>query len=272
MAGIWLCADCHSANRDGAARCYKCRARRGSGEMYDATAAMAVDNAVKATGYLVAAARTGARYRKTWLLAALFVPLSILNTVIEFVRYGAELRLLQGNGVVVGTRAEMWLIGNIGLWNLLVSLAGTFVWALWIALVVANVPALTARWTPHTPLGAFMSVWVPILNLKRPYTVVRNVLQVLLPGRFAPRLIVLGWWLSLMAASFGWLAVGVYLIATGRMALRPAVVLSSELRLGLLMLTGLLGAALVVFVEIAQRRALVMRSAIVHLADAAATS
>jgi hypothetical protein len=272
MAGIWLCADCHSANRDGASRCYKCRARRASGEMYDATAAMAVDNARKATDHLAAAARTGARYRKTWVLAGLFIPLSILNTVIEFVRHGVELPLLQGDGTIAGTRAEMWLIGNIALWNLAISLAGTFVWALWIALVVANVPALTARWTPHTPLGAFMSVWVPILNLKRPYTVVRNVLQVLLPGRFAPRLIVLAWWLTLMAANFGWLAVGVYLAGTGRLAMRPAIVLSSELRLGLLMLTGVFGAAIVVFVELTQHRALVTRAAIVHLADAAAAT
>jgi hypothetical protein len=272
MAGIWLCADCHSANRDGAARCYKCRTRRANGEMPGVAEAIAVGNAQKATEHLAAAARTGARYRKTWLLAGLYVALSIVNTVIEFVRYGAELRLLQGDGTVVGTRAEMWLIGTVALWNLATSLAGTLVWALWIALVVANVPALTARWTPHTPLGAFMSVWVPILNLKRPYTVVRNVLHILLPGRFAPRLIVLAWWVTLLASNFGWVAFAAYLVGTGGLAMRPTIVLTSEVRLGLLLLTGVFGAAVVVFVELAQRRALVTRAAIVHLADAAAAT
>ena len=44
-----------------------------------------------------------------------------------------------------------------------------------MALLVANVPALTGALPSHGPLGAFFALWIPFIGLKRPYSIVKQV-------------------------------------------------------------------------------------------------
>jgi hypothetical protein len=64
---------------------------------------------------------------------------------------------------------------------------------------VANVPALTARWPTRSPTGAFFAQWIPIINLKRPFTVVRDVVIILSGGAAGPALVVILWWIAFLA-------------------------------------------------------------------------
>jgi hypothetical protein len=79
-------------------------------------------------------------------------------------------------------------------------MAALIVWSIWIALVVRNVPALTARWAPNGWLSALLAAWIPFINLRRPHSVVRGVLGTLAVGRPLPILVALAWWVSVLAA------------------------------------------------------------------------
>src|SRR6266850_7927204 len=117
MAGIWLCADCHSANRDGAQRCYKCRTPRSRGEVREATAAMATVNARQATAHLAAAARTGARYRPTWVLAAIFLALSVIHSVAEYLLLAVTLPLVSADGTIAASNSQLNQVLMLFIWD-----------------------------------------------------------------------------------------------------------------------------------------------------------
>lgn len=268
MAGIWLCADCHSANRDGAQRCYKCRTPRSSGEVREATAAMASVNAQRATAHLAAAARTGARYRPTWLLAAIFLALSILHTVVEYLLLATGLPLVSADGTVAASNSQLNQILVLFLWDVGASVAGTFVWAVWIALVVANVPALTAQWTNRTPLGAFMSVWIPFVSLKRPYTVVRSVLRILSDWRPGVRTIALTWWWTLLFATYGEsFVIPIHARLSGGVESWQSVVFAGQVRVAFMIISAIFGGLVVIMIEQGQRRAARTRATIVRMAE-----
>ena len=231
---------------------------------------MASVNAQQATAHLAAAARTGARYRPSWVLAAVFLALSVLNTVAEFLRVAALSPLLSADGTIVASNSQLDQVRMLALWNVGASLLGTLVWALWIALVVANVPALTARWTNRTPLGAFMSVFIPIVSLKRPYTVVRSVLRILSDGRPGAGLIALTWWWTFLFATYGSIfVIPVYAELSGGFEFWPPIIFATQVRLAFLIITAIFGGLVVVMIEQGQRRAANTRAAIVRMAEQA---
>lgn len=49
-------------------------------------------------------------------------------------------------------------------------------------------------WPSHGSLAAAVSVWIPILNLVRPYRIVREVTALLSEGAPGPQLVILIWW------------------------------------------------------------------------------
>jgi hypothetical protein len=267
MAGIWLCAQCHSANRNRSNSCYKCRTARSSGEMQEASAAFATVSAQQATANLAAAARHGARYRPSWIFALPTVALWSAGPWLQW-------RLLTIISPVVGPDGAIHLANSqfasfrlLALLYAGVLIGGAVVWGLWMAMLVGNVPALTARWTPHTPVGAFVSPWIPILSFKRPYTVVRNSLRILTSGQAGPGLIALLWWLASLAAWFGPVGVQIYAALSGRFDGRWAFIAASQVALAFGVLTSMLGIAVVVLVELQQRRLARARAAVVMLAE-----
>jgi hypothetical protein len=269
MAGIWLCSACHSANRDGSQRCYKCRTQRAGGEMREAAAAIAAASAQQATANLAAAARRGARYRPSWILGLLTVVLSMASIWLEWRLSAFALSLVGPDSQIHASNSQAVYFRTQLVWAGGIALAGTFVWGLWIALIVANVPALTARWTPHTPLGVFLSVWVPILNLKRPYTAVRNTLRILAGGATFPGLIAGSWWLAALCATLLPTAAEIYTNLAGGFDFRRTLVIETQLRLAFVVAAGVLGAVVVFLVELHQRRAAMVRATVVMLADQA---
>lgn len=263
MPDLWICTDCRSANTASAKRCYRCRGLRANAEMHEATAAFARASAQQTTTVLAAAARQGARYRRSWPLAVLVVPLIVVATGLDIARTAATAATVSPDGRMVESKAAFDQVITLSALDLGAVLVATLAWSFWIALVVSNVPALTARWPPNSPIGAFFAPFIPFIGLKRPYSVVRNVLRLLAPGQIAPFLIALAWWWTLLAAYF---VPGFLLALAARepgQTLFQSTILATVVRLGFLIPAALLAIGLVVIIERAQRRALAERATIV---------
>lgn len=261
MADIWICSDCRSANDAKQKRCYKCRVLRSQGEMTDASAAMATSAKRETRTVLATAARMGARYRPTWPIAIFVVPLILIVTSLEIERTRIMSSMVGADGRWIGDQAtfDQWV--SLLAWSLGIGAVSFLAWSFWIAFVVWNVPALTARWPPNSPIGAFFAPYIPIIGFKRPYSVVRAVLTLLTDGRAAPQAIALAWWVLMLASYFG---------PTIAILLGPrfptelaAVAFAGWVRLAFLVPAGILAVTLVVVIERAQRLALGRRAAVV---------
>jgi hypothetical protein len=124
------------------------------------------------------------------------------------------------------------------------------VWSIWSALVVANVPAVTARWPLNSPLGAVLAWWIPIISLWKPYVIVRNVLAIVAPGKPGPMLITRAWWLLTLLSVFAPTVVAL-LVATPTSEAELASTLSyvAEVRLVLFTLATVFAMGVVIAVE-----------------------
>jgi hypothetical protein len=220
---------------------------------------------------LAAATRLGARYRTTWPLAVLTGALILASTAVDVIQSRISLTLVQPDGSLVVDPSDQRTLQTLGIaWWVCFILAGLG-WSLWIALVVANVPALTARWPNRSPAGAFFAGWIPIINLKRPFSVVREVVTILSDASFGPALLVIAWWIAWLAARFGPFVV-VFLRALGRDDASVGALTSTGVWSGLIfeIAAAVLAALVLVVVEYHQRVKLDRRSAIVLGAETTA--
>jgi hypothetical protein len=233
--------------------------------MTAATAAMSAGRAREATTVLATATRLGARYRPTWPLAFLVIPLIVLSTALSVAQTNAWIAMVRPDGSFIDDPIRVDSLVTLSLAMGGAFLAGLVVWSLWIALVVANVPALTARWPPNSPIGAFFAVFIPFIGLKRPYSVMRGVLSILADGRVVAPLLALAWWLLLLATYFAPSAV-LFLRPSGRPML-TALASALEMRLVLLVIAAVISIALVVAVEQLQRAARIRREFVVLAAE-----
>jgi hypothetical protein len=199
MADMWICADCRSANEAKAKRCYRCGVPRAQGELTEATAAAAAASAQATRTVLATATRLGARYRPTWPLAIVASILIFATTGLIVVQARSDIARVTSDGRLIEDPGTAQAGLSMDAVVVIAFLAGVLVWSIWIALVVANVPALTARWPTRSPTGAFFAQWIPIINLKRPFTVVRDVVIILSGGAAGPALVVILWWIAFLA-------------------------------------------------------------------------
>jgi hypothetical protein len=207
MAEMWICGDCRSTNAAKDKRCYRCGVPRATSEMTEATAGAALATAPDARTVLAAATRIGARYRTTWPLAILTGAAILASAAIDIVQTRYSLSLLLPDGSYALDVANSETVITLGTAYLVCFILSGLGWSLWIALVVGNVPALTARWPKRTQLGAFFALWIPILNLKRPYSIVKEVTTILSNAAFGPALLVIAWWISWLLFQYGSLLV-----------------------------------------------------------------
>lgn len=261
---MWICGECRSANNARAKRCYRCGALRTTSELTEATATAGPATASQTVTVLAAATRMGVRYRSTWPLALLAGVLILGTTALDVIRTRLALALISSQGAFATDPAHLEELLSVGrIWLAGYVLSGV-VWSFWMALLVRNVPALTARWPSHGPLAALFAFWVPILSLKRPFSIVKEVTTLLSGAAFGPALLVIVWWISFLALSYV-PSIVVVLRAVGGddRTLGALVVTGSVTRMALGIAAAVLAALVLVTVEYLQHMALVRRSQIV---------
>jgi len=254
---VWICGDCRSVNKAREKRCYKCRVPRATAELTEAAAAISAVHARETQTVLARAARMGARYRPTWPLALLVIPVILATTALTIAWTNALASAIGPDGEYLNQPVNSHSLDALSGALLFALFGGLLIWSAWIALVVANVPALTARWPSYSPIGAFFA---PVRAFRGPYRVVWGVLAILTEGRSGPRPIVVCWWVALLSA---YLAPTFVVLLRGPETLFQAVLVAMQVRLVLLVIAAILAIAVVVIVEREQRAALNRRASVV---------
>jgi hypothetical protein len=273
MAEPWMCGDCRSFNSPGASRCYRCRVPRKTSEMTEATAALTLATATKTRTLLAQANRLGARYHATWPLAALLIPIIAVATVTSVLQIPAMSALVGADGTTIEDAA---LTQNMIRMTALSGgsyLLGVVLWSIWIARVVTNVPALVARWPRYGWLSALLGAWIPLINAKRPFAVVREVCSQLSERPNGAVLVAAAWWLCVVLSY-----VGPYFVTIARVLGRQdpsalqSVITGSQFGQLFFVPAGIFAVGVVFSVERLQRQALQRRETTVLMADGTATA
>jgi hypothetical protein len=270
MAEMWVCGDCRSTNNARSKRCYRCRLPRATSELTEATAAYSAAQAQTTTTILAAATRLGVRYRPSWPVALLAGILILGTTGLDVLRTREALSVLTPDGTLATDPTHIAAMNTVtAIWAVGYGLSG-IAWSVWMALLVSNVPALTARWPSHGPIGAFFALWIPFIGLKRPYSIVKQVTTLLSGASFGPALLVIAWWLTFLA-SFYLPTIVVFLRALGGddQSVGASMSTGSVTRLALVIVAAVLAALVLVSVEYFQRLALERRTQIVFGAEGA---
>jgi len=256
-SGPWVCGDCRSMNPARQTRCYRCRVPRATAELARDSAAVSSAAPRSERTVVAAAERLGVRYRRTSALAAVTVILIIGYVVLVFAVAALWSGYVLPDGRLASDLAQGGPLLAIEVAALACLSGGVIVWSVWIAAVVSNVPALTARWPPHSPLSAFLAAFIPFIWLKRPYSVVRGVFATLAPNRPRPGLLALVWWVSVLVMYFG-PTVALFLQPHGA---PPARMVSDLLAIhaGLATFSAIFAVGVVLTVEREQRAALARR-------------
>ena len=168
MTDIWVCANCHSINRQRGKRCYKCGADQttsATGEMSTLRQEQAIIN------------RTVVRYKPAAALglAASFFLLGLIGVsaagVIQSVELSrfleAQLTTLETTGKIdEAAFAARGQDGNLlGLVNLAIVIPALLFFGAWLGRVVGNVPALGGGVPGTSPGRAFIKTLTPVANL-----------------------------------------------------------------------------------------------------------
>lgn len=261
MAEMWICGDCRSTNSARDKRCYRCRVPRATSELTEATAANQAVAAQETRTVLATASRLGVRYRPSWPVAMVTGALILGTTGLDVVRTREAMAV--ATGAVSADPSQVQSAVNLGTAYLVGYLASGVLWSLWMALLVMNVPALTARWPSHGALGAFFALWIPFIGLKRPYSIVKQVTSLLGGGGWAG-LLVVTWWIAFLG-SFYLPSIVVFLRALDRddKTLGDALTTGSVTRIALVIVAAILAALVLVMVEYYQRLALERRAQVV---------
>jgi hypothetical protein len=268
MSEHWVCGDCRSMNNARDKRCYRCRVPRATGEMTEATTGMALAAAQRQQTVLARAARVGARYRRSWPVALLLVPLILLATLFHFELVRVVVSMLDADGLLVLDRSRTDEMARIVVATWAAYGAALVVWGIWLALVVSNVPALVAQWPKHGPIGAFFAPLIPFLNLKRPHTIVGHTMAHLSGNQIAPGVVATFWWIAVLGSYLGPTVVVVGRALSGAHDTDlEAGVLAMQIRLIFLVPAAILAIGVVAILESLQRAALRRRATTVLTAE-----
>jgi hypothetical protein len=272
MAESWVCGDCRSFNQPKADRCYRCHVPRKTSEMTEANAALTTSAKQEARTLAAQVERIGARYVATWPLALLLIPLIAIATVTSVLQVTALSALVSPEGQLIEnpalTRDALRLTGISGGSFLL----GVIVWSVWIARVVANVPALVARWPRFGWLAALLGAWIPFINIKRPFSVVREACSQIAERPNGAVLVAGAWWLCILLWWFGSNLVTIGRVLGGN----DSTVIQAQLvgeQFGQIFYVpaGIFAVGVVFSVERLQRQALRSRTETVLMVDGAAS-
>ena len=273
MAESWVCGDCRSFNKAKSDRCYRCHVPRKVAEMTDATAAMTTSVKQEERTLAAQIERIGARYVATWPLALVLIPLIAIATVSSVLQIDAASAIVDKDGRFIGDadlQAEVIRMTAIWVGSFLL---GVVVWSIWIARVIANVPALVMRYPRYGWLAALLGAWVPIINIKRPFSVVREVCSQLADRPGGAVLLAVVWWICILLWFFGSTVVVFGRILGGDDAsMFQAQLVGQQFGLVFYVPAGIFAAGVVFSVERLQRQAMRRRDTTTLMADGAAVA
>ena len=273
MADSWVCGDCRSFNKGKADRCYRCHVPRKVAEMTDATAALTTSVKQEERTLAAQIERIGARYVVTWPLALVLIPLIAVATVSSVLQIDAVSAMVDPDGQFIDDPvlfAEFVRMTAISSGSFLL---GVVVWSIWIARVIANVPALVMRYPSYGWLAALLGAWVPFINIKRPFSVVREVCSQLADRPGGAVLLAAVWWLCILLWYFGSNIVTAGRILEGDDAsVFQAQLVGEQFGLIFYVPAGIFAAGVVFSVERLQRQALRRRETTMLMADGAMTA
>ena len=184
MTDIWVCANCHSINRQRTGKCYKCGAKQDladTGDMSNLRQEQAIIS------------RTVVAYRpaRTWALVTAFLLLVFAGATIGRVLFSIEFtqfftteleRVVAGGTLNSKALADRALEGlPYLLVQAVVVLPLLLFFAMWLSRVVSNVPALGGGIPNTTPGRAFVFTLVPVVNLLKVPGIIQDVLYRLDP-------------------------------------------------------------------------------------------
>lgn len=195
MLDIWVCSSCHSINRERAVRCYACNEPR--------AAATGEGEGLRPRRAIVA--RIGSPYRSTVELAILaglflliFVGIEAWATVQESRWIPAVKSLLDDIAAGGAFDQSAWdaVLGQrdpLAIPTLAAYLIATVAFGAWLALSVANIPALGGGEPPVSSVRAFLSSVIPFYNLRKVPGIVQEVLYRIDPRRGGVFMVGLAW-------------------------------------------------------------------------------
>jgi Domain of unknown function (DUF4328) len=268
MAESWVCGDCRSFNQPKSDRCYRCHVPRKNAEMTEASAAFTTAAKHEERTLAAQVERLGARYVATWPLAMVLIPLIAVATVTSVLQLQALTALVSPDGQLINDPADIDEAVRMTAISSGSFLLGVVVWSVWIARVVANVPALVARWPRFGWLAALLGAWIPIINIKRPFSVVREAVSQIAERPNGAVLVAAAWWLCILLWYFG-----SNIVAAGRvLGGNDPTVLQAQLageQFGQLFYVpaGIFAAGVVFSVERLQRQAIRRRTETVLMVD-----
>jgi hypothetical protein len=168
VTDIWVCATCHSINRQRNDHCYKCgspQAEAETGSMADLRVEAALAN------------RTVVRYRSSWLRAlvasVLILTFAALSIILLVASLDAAAWLREQLPIIVagGSFDEAGYLRQVeglvipGLMHTGIAIAALLAFSAWLSRVTSNIPALGGGLPGTTPTKAFIYPLIPIFNL-----------------------------------------------------------------------------------------------------------
>lgn len=170
IAEGWICGACRSVNKPGHVRCYHCHTPRVVAQVDPETLP------VSGTVPEVAEAPLPP-YESSDSLAVLARTLVLLAGAAVFLAgvLGAiviEALVEEGTAAALG---GLTLLGVLNILQVALILAALVAWAAWLSRVVTNVPAVGLGYPSATPRSAFLENFIPVVNLLRVPSIVRDV-------------------------------------------------------------------------------------------------
>jgi hypothetical protein len=273
MAENWVCGDCRSFNNSKADRCYRCHVPRKTSEMTAESAVLTTSAKQEERTLAAQIERIGARYVATWPLAILLVPIIAVATVTSVLQIEAVSALFTPEGEFIDDSVLLYGALRMTIISSGSFLLGLVIWSIWIARVIANVPALVMRWPRYGWLAALIGAWVPIICIKRPFSVVREVCSQLAVRPNGAVLIAAAWWLCILLWYFGSNFVTIARVLGGNdTSLIQSELIGSQFGQVFFVPAGIFAAGVVFSVERLQRQALGRRETTTLMADGASAA
>ena len=195
MLDVWVCSSCHSINRERAVRCYKCNAPRAT--------ATGEGEGLRPSRAIVA--RLASPYRSTVelaILAGLFLLIFVGIEAWATIQEAQWIPRVKGllDGIAAGgtfDQAAWDAVLNardpLAIPTLAAYLIATVAFGAWLALSVANIPALGGGESPVSSVRAFVSSIIPFYNLRKVPGIVQQVLYGFDPRRGGVFMVGLAW-------------------------------------------------------------------------------
>jgi len=269
MAEPWVCGDCRSFNQAKSDRCYRCHVPKKVAQMTDAAAALTTSVKQEERTLAAQIERIGARYVATWPLALILIPIIAVATVASVLQVEAASAMVDPDGQFIDDPvlfAQLLRMTTISSGSFVL---GVIVWSIWIARVIANVPALVMRYPRFGWLAAFLGAFVPFICFKRPFSVVREVCSQLADRPGGAILLAAVWWLCILLWYFGSNIVAAGRILEGDPSVIKAQLVGQQFGLIFFVPAGIFAGGVVFSVERLQRQAMRRRETTMLMADGA---